>query len=207
MRSVPALLAFTDGDAWRPGIGDPTVMGWVTVVAYFAVAVLCLRRVRQAGVHKKVSEMIFWSGLTVLLVVLGVNKQLDLQTWLTITGRHIAIAQGWYEQRRVVQLFFILLVGLTAFAGFVAMSRLVRRNRELRLPRLGLVLLLTFVIVRAASFHHIDSLINLHFGGVRMNWVLELGAIIVIGLGAGRKMSRHSSGRESIGSSPKVAWL
>lgn len=27
--------------AWAPGIGDPNVMGWITVVAYLSVAYLC----------------------------------------------------------------------------------------------------------------------------------------------------------------------
>lgn len=206
MRFVPALLAFTDGDVWRPGIGDPSVMGWVTVFAYFAVAVLCLRCARQASVPvRRHTEVVFWCGLATLLMLLGVNKQLDLQTWLTLTGRRIAVAQGWYEHRRIVQLFFGLFVGLAAFGGFVFMWRLVRRSRELWLPLAGLVLLLAFVIVRAASFHHIDTLINLRFGGVRMNWVLELGAIAVIGLGARRNMRGNSSRPEHMGSSPKVA--
>ena len=36
---------------WSPGIGDPTVMGWLTVVAYLAAAWLCLRAfmVEKAG--------------------------------------------------------------------------------------------------------------------------------------------------------------
>ena len=35
------FLAFTEADHWRPGIGDPTFMGWLTVVAYFTAVPLC----------------------------------------------------------------------------------------------------------------------------------------------------------------------
>ena len=35
------ILAFTEADRWRPGIGDPTFMGWLTVVAYFTASLLC----------------------------------------------------------------------------------------------------------------------------------------------------------------------
>ena len=203
MRFAPALLAFTDGDVWHPGIGDPTVMGWLTVFAYFAVAVLCIRRAQGAGAYPQ--RLIFWSSVAVLLVVLGVNKQLDLQTWLTLAGRRVAIEQGWYEHRRVVQLLFVLFVGLAACGSFLFMWHLVRRNRELWLPLLGVLLILAFVIVRAASFHHIDTLINFRFLGVRMNWVLELGAIAVIGLGACRRMRGTSPRANRIDSAPKVA--
>lgn len=188
MRFSPEMLAFTDGDVWRLGIGDPTVMGWLTVAAYFGVALLCFRRALafrprpgQAG------RLIFWSGLGALLILLGINKQLDLQTLLTLTARQMAIEQGWYENRRVVQLFFVGFVTLASAAGFFVMWNLVRgHGDELRIPLAGFVLLLFFVIARAASFHDVDELINLRIGGVRMNWIFELGAIAVIAWGAFR---------------------
>lgn len=179
------LLAFTDGDVWRPGIGDPTVMGWVTVAAYFGAAFLCLRELtavlrKQGGREKTV----FWAALTALLVLLGFNKQLDLQTLLTLTGRRIAIAQGWYENRRILQVLFVAVVGIGGGLSVWVMRRLVRKHLDLRLPLLGFVVLLVFIVVRAASFHHIDQLINFRFAGVRMNWVLELGAIALVSVGA-----------------------
>ena len=189
------LLAFTDGDVWRPGIGDPTVMGWVTVAAYFGAAFLCLRELiavrREQGGREKT---VFWAALTALLVLLGFNKQLDLQTLLTLTGRRIAIAQGWYENRRILQFFFVIVVGIGGALSVWIMRRLVRKQADLRLPLLGFVVLLVFIVVRAASFHHIDQLINFRFAGVRMNWVLELSAIALVSVGAGR--ARKRSGAE-----------
>jgi hypothetical protein len=194
------IFAFTDGDVWRPGIGDPTVMGWVTVVAYFAAAFLCFREVnrvkRSAGSREK---KLFWSTLTILLVFLGFNKQLDLQTLLTLTGRRIAIAQGWYENRRVVQLIFVAMIALGGALSVWLTSRLVRKHPDLRLALLGVVVLLVFVVVRAASFHHVDQLINFHLAGVRMNWVLELGAIALVSMGAWKAGARARNDDEEIG--------
>jgi hypothetical protein len=193
------IFAFTDGDVWRPGIGDPTVMGWVTVVAYFVAALLCFRegaRVKRgAGPREK---KLFWSTLAVLLVFLGFNKQLDLQTLLTLTGRRIAIAQGWYENRRVVQLVFVAMIALGGVFSVWLMSRLVRKYPDLRLAMLGFVALLVFVVVRAASFHHVDQLINFHLAGVRMNWVLELGAIALVAIGAWKAGARARNDDEEI---------
>jgi hypothetical protein len=52
--------------------------------------------------------------------------------------------------------------------------------------------------VRAASFHHVDQLINFHFAGVRMNWVLELGAISLVSMGALNAGKRTRNDREDI---------
>jgi hypothetical protein len=120
------------------------------------------------------------------LVFLGFNKQLDLQTLLTLTGRRIAIAQGWYENRRIVQLFFVAFVALGGLCSVALMRRLVRKHADLRLPLFGFVVLLVFVVIRAASFHHVDQLINFRMGAVRMNWVLELGAISLVASGAAK---------------------
>jgi hypothetical protein len=199
MGEVSALLAFTDGDVWRLGIGDPTIMGWLTVVAYFAVAVVCLREAIHARRVKAPAEkFLFWGTLTALLIFLGFNKQLDLQTLLTLTGRRIAIAQGWYENRRVVQVFFVGCVAIGGFLSVAIMRRVVRKHADLRLPLLGLVVLLVFVVIRAASFHHVDQLINFRLGGVRMNWVLELGAISLIALGAVKARKRPRNNERTI---------
>ncbi len=170
-------------EGWQPGIGDPTFLGWLTVLAYAAAAVLCNRETwlePENGPRK-----LFWSLLSVVMLFLGVNKQLDLQTWLTFTGRHLARSQGWYGQRRTVQLIFILLFTSASLAAFGATWRLVRDHGEdLRLPLAGLFVVATFVVVRAASFHHIDELLHTRLAGFKMNWILELGGIALTIAGA-----------------------
>ena len=42
------LVKNADG-RWVPGIGDPSLMGWLTVVAYFVTAFLCYRASRKAN--------------------------------------------------------------------------------------------------------------------------------------------------------------
>ncbi|MGB5076923.1 MAG: hypothetical protein WBO17_05530, partial [Sphingorhabdus sp.] len=44
----------------------------------------------------------------------------------------------------------------------------------------GLGFLGAFVIIRAASFHHVDAFLGRNLLGARWNWILELGAIITI---------------------------
>ena len=81
--------------SWSPGIGDPTPMGWITVVGYLAAAWLCFRVGGRLEVRTAYPERHLWRILTWGLLVLGVSKQLDLQSALTELGRTLAHAQGW----------------------------------------------------------------------------------------------------------------
>ena len=86
---------------WSPGIGDPTVAGWLTVILYFVTSVSCwilARELRSADI-----ERCAWRSISILFFFLGINKQLNLQTALTEAGRYLAYYQGWYGQRQLVQ--------------------------------------------------------------------------------------------------------
>src|SRR5687768_17295721 len=123
---ITPLFAFTDGDRWRLGIGDPTVMGWLTVVGYFVAAFLCWRAATKGSAARKVRW--FWTALAVLLLFLGFNKQLDLQTAFTFLARDFAKATGWYENRRIVQGIFVVMIALGGMATSVALFWFYRRE-------------------------------------------------------------------------------
>jgi hypothetical protein len=166
---------------WSPGIGDPSVMGWLTVVLYFYTAYRCFRLARGKNVKLARSEASVWWLFTLTLVALGTNKQLDLQTALTEIGRILAREQGWYEGRQMVQAEFI---GLIVLFGLVSIAFLVgitwRMPAATRAAVVGGVALVAFVAIRAASFRHFDRLIGRSLFGMKFNWVLEIGSISII---------------------------
>ena len=139
---------------WKPGIGDPTVYGWLTVAAY-AIGALCCWRARRNAPPR---ERGFWLVLTGIMAFLCVNKQLDLQTLLTDVARHHARTHGWYGN----------------------LVRMRRARGTLWGASIGLALLLLFVFVRAVSFDKVDRLIGLHLGGMLANQVMELGGIAIV---------------------------
>ena len=163
--------------SWSPTLGDPTVMGWVTVVCYLAATVLsAFVSFSQSG-----RQRVFWLGLSSLLFALAINKQLDLQSALTEAGRCLAKAQGWYEERQAVQLTFIFwVIGISLVAALLSGWVLRRDLGKIWLALVGLSFLLAFISVRAAGFHHFDQFIGMEFSSIRMNWVLELGGIAAI---------------------------
>ena len=158
---LASILAATDnrGD-WHFGIGDPTPIGWFTVVAYALATLACggvwaadRRSIRQG----RLASPLFWMVLTLLLLFLGINKQLDLQTLLNDVGRRLAKSQGWYARRRIYQVIFIAIVtaaGLVILGVFSWLGRKEWRRNFVAL--LGTVFLYVFVLIRASSIHHVD---------------------------------------------------
>jgi hypothetical protein len=172
-------LAYLMGQ-WRPTIGDPSFMGWFTVGSYFGCAILGAIVV---FVNRKRDRefLFFWSMISLLMILLGINKQLDLQSLFTEVGRQIARAQGWIDYRRTVQFWFIVASGTTvmcAFLLFVIMMKDLFRRFTLAFS--GLFFLLGFIIIRASSFHHFDEILGFRVFELKMNWVLELAGIYLI---------------------------
>jgi hypothetical protein len=167
---------------WQIGIGDPTPVGWITVAGYALAAWLAWRNVGAAR-RTAVPES-FWVALTLLMLVLGLNKQLDLQTWLSQTGRDLALEQGWYAQRRVVQAVFIAALAVGALVTvWWAHSQWQTLWHEYRAAFIGACVLLTFIVIRAASFHHIDLILRSDLGATSLHRALELIGVLAVAAG------------------------
>lgn len=182
---------------WRPAIGDPSFMGWLTVAAYAVAAILCLIAARRYPIADDLKpnrrRRRMWMGVALFMSFLCVNKQLDLQTLFTKMGRALATQGGWYSERRIVQLLFVIAVaiaGITTFVVIARKTRFVLQDRKLLL--FGLSFLISFIIIRASSFHHVGEFLGLEILGIRMNWVLELGGIALIALSAVQSICRSS---------------
>jgi amino acid transporter len=180
---------------WRPGIGDPTFVGWLTVAAYViaaSIAAWAFATARRAELRFSVSEpgeardqrsmKHLWLLITVTMVLLGLNKQLDLQTLLIQTVRERAYEHGWYNDRRRYQVDFILIISAAAvFFGIGLSLRLRRVLRRVIVAVAGLGMLVVFVLIRASSFHYVDRALSLG-GRFRVNALIELSGIgLIIG--------------------------
>ena len=139
---------------WEPGIGDPTIGGWVTVVLYFLACVSCWK---TAGVVLQrdwngQSDSYVWRAISIAFFFLGINKQLDLQTAMTELGRIVAFAGGWYEQRQTVQVYFIIgVAGICAAATLILLFWTRKSPIQTWLALVGSTFVLGYVLIRAAS--------------------------------------------------------
>ncbi|MEG8037971.1 hypothetical protein QP166_00895 [Sphingomonas sp. LR60] len=171
-------------ERWTPRIGDPSVIGWVTVALYLIAAGACAMAARRA-MHDARGGLRFWAIVAVMMLALGINKQLDLQSLFTQLLRDDALQHGWFAERRTLQLAFIIGLAMASpIIAFFIVRRFPMLRRNMRAAVVGVCSIYTYVLIRAASFHHVDRFINATILGVKWNWVLEIGGIMIVLLAA-----------------------
>ena len=144
------VLQFCAALSWAPGLHKYDMFRAALTVGYATTAVL-------AGLRWRQSRAWIWAFVALYMVLLALNRQLDLQTFVTQTARCIARNAGWYRQRRGPQAELTYAVlGLMA-AGFAATLILTRRFRILMT---GLVLVTADLCLRMLSFHATDRLLQ-----------------------------------------------
>ncbi len=165
---------------WQPKIGDPNVMGWTTVGVYLAACLFAVLVTRKTDRSRRAMRL-FWIMLIWLMLFLAINKQLDLQSFLTASARCVAKLQGWYEERRAFQFKVVLAMGAAAviIGGFFLwyLRRDLKRNW---LALIGMTFVFGFVLVRAVGWHNFDAVINTRIANIRLNWVMELSGLVLI---------------------------
>jgi hypothetical protein len=189
---------------WWREFGDNDALGWGTTFAYFIVAAVCFRSARVArrneapptpatggppqlpGEQDRPAD---WYVIAAGLVLLGLNKQLDLQILARDTGLAVVKAAGFDEGRRWVgRLFVLCLSAAVLWVLARAARRLSRARRGHTLTLVGLTLLACFVIIRSAGYLPILRQFNLRFKDL-LHVVLELGGLVIVGVSAWRSAS------------------
>lgn len=178
--------AFESGH-WTPGLGDPSRLGVATVAGYLLTSGLCFwAAARSARAHSRNridKPQVFWGCLGLVMLLLAVNKQLDLQMWFWQTGKTFAKTHDLYTYRRAIQ--WASFGGITAFAVVLFVYLIgMRKQRDWvqALALLGLLYTLCFVLLRASSLHHIDLLLTQTIVGIKINVILELTGITLVAI-------------------------
>jgi hypothetical protein len=171
-------------------MSDLVDSNWPRAALYFLAAALSfyaamLQRRRAASGADRV--MWFWFGLAGLLALLGVGRLGDLGPWITDQGREIAEAQGWYDDRRRFQSKAVELVLLMG-AGTIGVGLLWffwSASREHPLAFIAIAFLMTYVAVRAISWHTADAVLYSHpFGGPHPNGPIEIAGTLLMCIAA-----------------------
>lgn len=175
---------------WEPHIGDPTLLGWLTVVAYLLAAVACAICAWRAdeifGDDHVWQHRLLWGAMAIGLLFLGFNKQLDLQSWFTAVIKKIAWEYGLFDLGQKAQVLFIAgMVFITLIALMVIAWTFRHVWRHYWLLLLGLVFIARYIITRAAGFYGVSlPKLSQFTGGFYITWILELTGALVIGLAA-----------------------
>jgi hypothetical protein len=192
---IEMLIILSKGP-WKLGIGDPTVLGWATTVAYLIAAGLCgayalraRKTVNEGSIVHRPSNSVFWWSLAVFMLLMGFNKQLDLQVLVLQTARRVSKEQGWFAERDAVRKGIILSF---AFVSVILMAWLgwtCRRVwRRYILAVSGIALLVIFVLIRASG--HRLMILGYRPGRFPMYDILEIGGIVCVGVSAWMELRR-----------------
>lgn len=154
-----------------------TELRCAVAAAYLIGAMLAL----LAGRTSPLRERRFWFCAAAALVLMGISKQLQLQDELTGTARELLKAAGWYDWHEDAQGLLAAMVAVVLVGAFVMLGSWLRHSdRSVKTAAAALLLLLAFVIVRAASLHALDPWVTREMLGMRLGWWVELAGIAVI---------------------------
>jgi hypothetical protein len=187
-------------DHWRTGRGDNDILGWAITAAYLIGATLCartalaaLRRPADAHSPERPSD---WTVLSAGLLLLGLNKQLDLQILMRDLGVAFVAFIGLDRHRKWVGRAFVLVLGLLLIRVLLLAAKRVRgHTRGHRVLLTGLALLACFAVVRAGTYVPGLKQFNLQYKDA-LHLVFELGGVLLVGLSAWRtrqRLVRHHS--------------
>jgi hypothetical protein len=162
---------------WHLQAGDPTPTGWMITGLYLAVTIACaVHAAAMPGTrHRK-----GWSMLALVLLLMGINKQLDLQTDFNAFGRMFLLSHGWYVFRQTGKK---LIVAGTFVSGSILMMLTAWKMkwvlRHYWLVITGILMLFSFIILRASSLYGVPFLgaLGKHHG----SWLLEPLGLFVTG--------------------------
>lgn len=159
--------------------GDPTFAGWLIVFVYFLVVSRCY--FKHAEAKKQGVDAYFWVSVGGFLLLLGLNKQLDMQTVFEVSMRDLVKLHGWYAQRQLMQIAFIVFLALGLLTMLVILRKFLAKAWENnKVVCFGLFLICVFILLRAAAFNHFSFLNTRSYLGFNAHALLELGALITI---------------------------
>ncbi|MCP4766756.1 MAG: hypothetical protein GY875_10855 [Gammaproteobacteria bacterium] len=169
--------AFVCGiDDWREIWGDPLLSGAIFMISYGVTALLIFRAARGSTGR----ERGYWRMCGFLFIFQFLNTNLDLHALVWTTGRCLAHAQGWYENRREVQLFFLIgLALLVVLILLTVMTAFLRNIAGNILLTLGVAIALGFTLVKGINYHGVEQFYGRQLGPFRVADYIEYSGIVI----------------------------
>ena len=179
MDQLPVIWSATQcGFAgWQEMWGDPWLIGSIMVLAYAVTALLLLQRSKLL----KGRERAVWTICGLIFLFQAVNTPFDLHSLIWTTGKCLAKAQGWYENRNQVQVFALsALMGMTALILLICIY-LFRRNIWGNLLLLiGVIIAVGITGLEVISLHSLIDFYDRALGPFLVGDWIELGGIALV---------------------------
>lgn len=162
---------------WKLGINDPSIVAWVVFGLYLIASFLCWESSRAAAkMPERDRRPSSWGLLSLLLLLLAVNKQLDLHTLVMRQLREFQIA-------RVTAIIGFLIVSALAMT-LMAVFRRLNLSKRLKVAYVSLLLIIVFQALRFSSMP-MTELLTMHplaNSGLFHTHVIEILELLLVGL-------------------------
>ncbi len=180
------------------------MLGWVLFFSYIGVAIMAwwctIALSSPTQDAQAVQRVSLWRFLGVFLLLMAINKQLDLHGFLYDFLREASGAEGYGPTAR--QFSHLVAVALIAGIGTVMAlwlaSVLAEAIRNYRLALTGVCILLIALCIRIMSLKAFLNLTGWQINGWTYNWLLESIALVLITLAARQTMQNRSSASDDL---------
>lgn len=175
MHKIVAFFA-----AWLSRSGDTTFWSWVITALYAVTMVVAMYYVKKIPAAK--AERFLWKWITVFLVVMGINKQLDLQILVMMAGNFVGNHLGFIGYRREIQkaLALIIFTGVS-ISGVVILLRARAVLRQSAVELAGVATLAFFALVRVGTITHLHKAAAFEYQkGVHIHGIELLGLLVIL---------------------------
>lgn len=167
---------------WKVEKGDSSVMGWFITCYYLFVFILSFYLIKKIAPHIKNKKYLwFWYGVIILIMMIGINKQLDIQMLLADYARLYAKMSGIFQNRKPFQHKIISLlatIGISIF--FILIYKLWHAPKITWFALIGFSILFSFPLIRLVSLHRIESLLYVSVLSIKVVDVLEIIGISIV---------------------------
>ena len=144
---------------WLSRSGDNTFWSWVITVFYLITGILAIFYVNR--IRSERQNHFLWVCITVFLLLMGINKQLDVQTLILMSVRFlIGHFRLWHYWRIFHYLVSSGLIAVFLISGILLVLKSGKSILQSLLALSGVLLLIVFIIMRANYIYmqHIHSL-------------------------------------------------
>jgi len=159
---------------WAPHLFDFSISGWLLIGVYALALVVCADRVRREAYAIR-----FWSIATTAIAFFFANRLFNLTDLITLAGRCDAFIGDWYDARSPFQFALVGAIGLLGMAA-IAFAYFARKRTDERVAAVAITTLLFFNLVRAVSFHDLDSALGAKLIAGHLNGAVEAALLFVV---------------------------
>ncbi|MBF0119507.1 MAG: hypothetical protein HQK79_11770 [Desulfobacterales bacterium] len=121
------------------------------------------------------SERTFWIILVFVLFLTFLIESSGLLEYLAQKTRNISAEEGWYRNRRGLQLEAIIGFCASVMTIYIVLKSFVPKDIYTQRIFVNITILLTFIFIRAVSIHEIDALLKIKVAGIiTLNRTIEM---------------------------------